>query len=206
MKINEIVIIESDAELRDRLAQEFNDEFSDSSGNKLPQFIELDKASVVALAVGYVKRPKWSPGMALKYAVKQLYPDFKVTFSGMDDSQISNLKKAQPDQDADKDGREDRLQNKNTQDTQDTQDKTSAALQKLKAKPDSSGVGRGQYTQYKDGTDRASGGSGGTLSNIKRKLNPLSDLNTTNVGTTISSAAAKAKSKMKNLDKFRIRK
>ena len=198
MKINEIILLESDAELRKNLEQEFDDEYGDGSGNKLPQFIMLDKASVVALAVGYIKRPKWSPGMALKYAVKQLYPDFKVTFSGMDDNQKSNFKKAQPDQDADKDGREDSLQNKNTQ------DKPSAALQKLKAKPDSSGVGRGQYTQYKDGTDRASGGSGGTLSNIKRKLNPLSDLNTTDIGTTISSAAAKAKSKMKNLDKFRI--
>lgn len=199
MKINEIVIIESDTELRDRLAQEFDDEYGDGSGNKLPQFIMLDKASVVSLAVGYVKRPKWSPGMALKYAVKQLYPDFKVTYSGMDDKQKSDFKKAQPDQDVDKDGREDRLQNKNTQ------DKTSAALQKLKAKPDSSGVGRGQYTHYRDGTDRASsGGSGGTLSNIKKKLNPLSDLNTTDLGTTISSAAAKAKSRMKNLDKFTI--
>ena len=198
MKINEIILLESDAELRKNLEQEFDDEYGDGSGNKLPQFIMLDKASVVALAVGYIKRPKWSPGMALKYAVKQLYPDFKVTFSGMDDNQKSNFKKAQPDQDADKDGREDSLQNKNTQ------NKTSAALQKLKAKPDSSGVGRGQYTQYKDGTDRASGGSGGTLSNIKRKLNPLSDLDTTDLGTTISSAAAKAKSKMKNLDKFRI--
>ena len=198
MKINEIILLESDAELRKNLEQEFDDEYGDGSGNKLPQFMMLDKASVVALAVGYVKRPKWSPGMALKYAVKQLYPDFKVTFSGMDDNQKSNFKKAQPDQDADKDGREDSLQNKNTQ------DKPSAALQKLKAKPDSSGVGRGQYTQYKDGTDRASGSSGGTLSNIKRKLNPLSDLNTTDIGTTISSAAAKAKSKMKNLDKFRI--
>ena len=198
MKINEIILLESDAELRDRLAQEFDDEYGDGSGNKLPQFIMLDKASVVALAVGYIKRPKWSPGMALKYAVKQLYPDFKVTFSGMDDMEQSIFKKAKPNQDTDKDGREDSLQNKNTQ------NKTSAALQKLKAKPDSSGVGRGQYTQYKDGTDRASGSSGGTLSNIKRKLNPLSDLDTTDLGTTISSAAAKAKSKMKNLDKFRI--
>jgi len=198
MKINEIILLESDAELRKNLEQEFDDEYGDGSGNKLPQFIMLDKASVVALAVGYIKRPKWSPGMALKYAVRQLYPDFKVTFSGMDDMQQSNFKKAKPNQDKNNDGREDSLQNKNTQ------DKTSAALQKLKAKPDSSGVGRGQYTQYKDGTDRASGGSGGTLSNIKRKLNPLSDLDTTDIGTTISSAAAKAKSKMKNLDKFRI--
>ena len=198
MKINEIILLESDAELRKNLEQEFDDEYGDGSGNKLPQFMMLDKASVVALAVGYVKRPKWSPGMALKYAVKQLYPDFKVTFSGMDDMEQSIFKKAKPNQDTDKDGREDSLQNKNTQ------NKTSAALQKLKAKPDSSGVGRGQYTQYKDGTDRASGGSGGTLSNIKRKLNPLSDLDTTDLGTTISSAAAKAKSKMKNLDKFRI--
>lgn len=196
MKINEIILLESDAELRKNLEQEFDDEYGDGSGNKLPQFIMLDKASVVALAVGYIKRPEWTPGMALKYAVKQLYPDFKVTFSGMDDTQQSNFKKAKPNQDKNNDGREDSLQNKNTQ------DKTSAALQKLKAKPDSSGVGRGQYTQYKDGTYRAS--SRGTLSNIKRKLNPLSDLNTTDIGTTISSAAAKAKSKMKNLDKFRI--
>jgi hypothetical protein len=191
MKINEIVILEtSDADLRDRLEQEFDDEYADSSGNKLPQFIMLDKASVVALAVGYIKRPKWSAGMALKYAVKQLYPDFKVTFSGMDDMQQSNFKKAKPDQDADKDGREDRLQKKDAP----------AKQPKPKTSPGTVGGQIGNQNARKN----FDGDGTGTIGKIAKSINPLSGLDTTDLGTTISSAGTKAKSRMKNLDKFRI--
>tara|TARA_Y100000385_G_scaffold258114_1_gene285871 strand:+ start:573 stop:1154 length:582 start_codon:yes stop_codon:yes gene_type:complete len=191
MKINEIIILENDAELRQRLEQEFDDEYGDSSGNKLPQFIMLDKASVVALAVGYIKRPKWSPGMALKYAVKQLYPNFTVTFSGMDDRQQSNFKKAKPDQDADKDGREDRLQKK------------AAPAKDPKPKASSNGTVGGQIGNQNARKD-FSGDGGGTIGNIAKKINPLTGIDTTDLGTTVASAAAKAKSRMKNLDKFRV--
>ena len=188
MKINEIIILENDAELRKRLEQEFNDEYGDSSGNKLPQFIMLDKASVVALAAGYIKRPKWSPGMALKYAVKQLYPDFKVTFSGMNDIQQSNFKKAKPDQDANNDNIEDRVQ-KLTPDPE--------------PEPTPAGTVGGQIGNQNARKDF--GGDGNTtISKIAKKLNPLTGLDTTDLGTTVSSAAAKAKGRMKNLDKFRL--
>ena len=191
MKINEIVILEtSDAELRDRLEQEFDDEYADSSGNKLPQFIMLDKASVVALAVGYIKRPKWSPGMALKYAVKQLYPDFKVTFSGMDDRQQSSFKKAKPDQDADKDGREDRLQKKDAPAKQ--------------PKPNASSGTVGGQIGNQNARKNFGGDGTGTIGKIAKSINPLSGIDTTDIGTTISSAGAKAKSRMRNLDKFRV--
>lgn len=191
MKINEIIILENDAELRKRLEQEFDDEYGDSSGNKLPQFIMLDKASVVALAVGYIKRPKWSPGMALKYAVKQLYPDFKVTFSGMNDRQQSNFKKAKPDQDANNDNIEDRVQKKNAP----------AKAPKPKAAP--AGTVGGQIGNQNARKDFGGDGST-TISKIAKKLNPLTGLDTTDLGTTVSSAAAKAKGRMKNLDKFRL--
>ena len=59
MKINEIILLEDEAELRQELGQEFDDEYGNP---KLPQFIMLDKASVVALAVGYYKRPLWTAG------------------------------------------------------------------------------------------------------------------------------------------------
>ena len=190
MKINEIILLESDAELRKNLEQEFDDEYGDGSGNKLPQFIMLDKASVVALAVGYIKRPKWSPGMALKYAVKQLYPNFSVTFSGMDDNQKSNFKKAKPDQDADKDGREDRLQKK-------------AAPDKLSAEPKKKrGAQVGNQNAVKDYT----AGDGNTRQRILKKLNPTAGLNTTDLGTTFTSALGKAKSKARNLDALSINK
>mgnify|MGYP003678329073 CR=1 FL=1 len=80
MKINEIILLEDEAELRQELGQEFDDEYGNP---KLPQFIMLDKASVVALAVGYYKRPLWTAGMSIKGAVKQRYPDFEVKYSGM---------------------------------------------------------------------------------------------------------------------------
>jgi len=191
MKINEIIILENDAELRKRLEQEFDDEYGDSSGNKLPQFIMLDKASVVALAVGYIKRPKWSPGMALKYAVKQLYPDFKVTFSGMNDMQKSNFKKAKPDQDANNDDIEDRVQKKN------------APAKTPKPKAATTGTVGGQFGNQNARKD-FSGDGNTTISKIAKKLNPLTGLDTTDLGTTVSSAAAKAKGRMKNLDKFRL--
>lgn len=45
----------------------------------------------------------------------------------------------------------------------------------------------------------------GTGAAIARAINPLSDLDSTDLGTTFTSAIKKAKSKMKNLDKFQIK-
>ena len=73
------------------------------------------------------------------------------------------------------------------------------------------GPGRGKYTKYRDGSDRASsqdfGGDGsGTGAKIAKAINPLSGLDRTDFGTVATSAAQKARSKMKNLDKFKIQK
>ena len=46
----------------------------------------------------------------------------------------------------------------------------------------------------------------GTGAKIARALNPLSDLDSTDIGTTFTSALRKATGKMRNLDKFRIKK
>ena len=45
----------------------------------------------------------------------------------------------------------------------------------------------------------------GTGSKIMKALNPLSDLDSTDLGTTFTSALSKAKSKAKNFDKFKIK-
>ena len=73
------------------------------------------------------------------------------------------------------------------------------------------GPGRGKYTQYRDGSDRAGsqdfGGDGsGTGAKIAKAINPLTGIDTTDFGTVATSAARKARSKMKNLDKFKIQK
>lgn len=45
----------------------------------------------------------------------------------------------------------------------------------------------------------------GTGAKIVKALNPLSDLDSTDLGTTFTSALRKAKGKMQNLDKFKIK-
>jgi hypothetical protein len=76
------------------------------------------------------------------------------------------------------------------------------------------GPGRGKYTKYKDGSDRKSvqapsydfkpdkGDGTGTGAKIAKAINPLSDLDATDFGTVATSAARKARSKMKNLGSF----
>ena len=71
------------------------------------------------------------------------------------------------------------------------------------------GPGRGKYTKYRDGSDRAGsqdfGGHGsGTGAKIAKAINPLTGIDTTDFGTVATSAARKARSIMKNLDKFQI--
>lgn len=182
MKINEIIILENDAELRQRLEQEFDDEYGDSSGNKLPQFIMLDKASVVALAVGYIKRPKWSPGMALKYAVKQLYPDFKVTYSGMSDDQIDTFKNAKPDAPVEP--------------TVSVQDKIKNDMKRKADQPTGTVGGQiGNKNAYKGG------GSFKTS-----RLNPFAGTDQSSLRKAIGSGLAKARSNFKNSDTFKVKK
>jgi len=174
MKINEIILLENDAELRDRLGQEFDDEYGNP---KLPQFIMLDKSSVVALAVGYIKRPKWSPGMALKFAVKQRYPDFKVIYTGMSDEQIDTVKNAKPDTKPD-DSVQARIKND----------------MKRKADQPTGTVG-GQIGN----TNRLGTGSGNTS-----RFNPLAGTDQSSLRKAVGSGLAKAKRNFKNSDIFKV--
>ena len=182
MKINEIITLENDAELRNRLGQEFDDEYGDSAGNKLPDFIMLDKASVVALAVGYIKRPKWSPGMAIKFAVKQLYPNFKVTYNGMSDAQADTVKSAKPDAEV------------TPQDS--VQDKIKNDMKRKADQPTGTVGGQiGNRNAYKgDGSFKNS------------RLNPLSGTDTSTLRKAVGSGLAKARSNFKNSDTFKVKK
>lgn len=180
MKINEIITLENDAELRKSLGQEFDDEYGDSAGNKLPDFIMLDKASVVALAVYHVKRPKWSPGMAIKFAVKQLYPNFKVTYHGMSDAQADTVKNAKPDAKVEpKDSVQDKIKND----------------MKRKADQPTGTVGGqiGNKNAYKgDGSFKNS------------RLNPLAGTDQSSLRKSVGSGIAKARANFKNSDIFKV--
>lgn len=184
MKINEIIILENDAELRQRLGQEFNDEYGDSSGHKLPQFIMLDKASVVARAVGYIKRPKWTPGMALKFAVKELYPNFKVTYTGMSDDQIDTVKNAKPDAPVEP--------------TVSVQDKIKNDM-KRKADQPTGTVGAQIGNTNRLGTGKATGLA-------KAFGNPLAGTDQSSLRKAIGSGLAKARANFKNSDTFKVKK
>ena len=74
-------------------------------------------------------------------------------------------------------------------------------------------AGRGKYTQYKDGSDRRStpepkweptkSDGKGTGAKIAKALNPLKDLDSTDIGTVATSALSKASGKFKNKDLFK---
>lgn len=181
MKINEIILLENDAELRQRLEQEFDDEYGNP---KLPQFIMLDKPSVVALAVGYIKRPKWSPGMALKFAVKQRYPDFKITYTGMSDDQIDTFKNAKTDPEATpSDSVQDKIKND----------------MKRKADQPAGTVGAQIGNTNRLGTGKATGLA-------KAFGNPLAGTDQSSLRKAIGSGLAKARTNFKNSDTFKVKK
>lgn len=92
-----------------------------------------------------------------------------------------------------------------------------ADKEKFKVKTDKDdkpeGPGRGKYTQYKDGSDRksapapkwepAKSDGSGTGAKIAKALNPLSDLDSTDLGTVATSALSKASAKFRNKDLFK---
>ena len=177
MKINEIILLEDEAELRQELGQEFDDEYGNP---KLPQFIMLDKASVVALAVGYYKRPLWTAGMSIKGAVKQRYPDFEVKYSGMTKDQAKAVATAD--------------EVKEPEDT--LQQKIAKGMKKTDATPTGTVGGQiGNKNAYKgDGSFKNS------------RLNPLAGIDTSTLGKAVSSGLAKARSNFKNSDTFKVKK
>jgi len=190
MKINDI-ILESDEQssqqqLKDILSKEFDDEFG---APKLPQFMMLDKASSVALAVGLAKRPLWTPGMALKYAIKQLYPNFNSAgvFHGakFDKTRAKVAADVATEIDINPPGV-----------------KLSANPKKDNTTRDTS-AGTGGWDDSTHGHLRT---TGGTLDNVLKAVNPLAGLNTTDWGTTVSSAMSKVKQNSKHLSKMGIKK
>lgn len=167
MKIKEIIIeaSEQDQRLQDILSQEFDDEFGNP---KLPEYIMLDKPSVVSLAVGYAKRPQYSTGKAIKAAVKQLYPKFNA-----DQSRTKAGKSDEPAKD------------------------TVTAPKKQR------GAQMGNQNARKFDTDVDVDKKPSVK--VPRSLNPLRDIDTTTFGSTVASAARLAKSRMHNLDQFKIK-
>jgi len=180
MRIDEIIILENnDAELRQELGQEFDDEYGNP---KLPQFIMLDRASVVALAVGYYKRPLWTAGMSIKGAVKQRYPDFQVKYSGMTKDQAKAVATA------------DKV--KEPEDT--LQQKIAKGMEKPDATPTPTGTVGGQI-----GNKNAYKGDGSFKNS---KFNPLAGTDRSSLRKAIGSGLAKARSNFKNSDTFRVKK
>lgn len=185
MKISDIIL---EYERGTRVDKEtLEAEFDEQYGNpRLPQHIELSKSQIVSLALGIAQKTRMTPGSAIRQATEQLYPKHDVdadVYIGAPDSP-----KRKDSKDINKDKK----------------------IFKVKTdKPE--GPGRGKYTQYRDGSDRASsqdfGGDGsGTGARIAKAINPLTGIDTTDFGTVATSAARKARSKMKNLDKFKIQK
>lgn len=67
-------ISQEDLPRKARIEQEFDDEFGNP---KLPEFMHVDKASVVARAIPYSKQPNMSTGKAIRKAYRELYPNRK---------------------------------------------------------------------------------------------------------------------------------
>lgn len=163
-------------------------EFDEQYGNpRLPQHINLSKSQIVALAMGIAQKTRETPGTAIRKATVQLYPKHDIDA----DVYIGSPKRKSPSDKKDKE-----------------EPKKAVVVKK------DDGVGRGKYTKHKDGSDRKSapapsydfkpdkGDGTGTGAKIAKAINPLSDLDTTDFGTVATSAARKARSKMKNLGSF----
>lgn len=168
--------------------QDLDDEFDEQFPANLPQFAMISKAAVIAKAEILVKNPRVAPARAIYLATKELYPDLDQDGSLIPEPSNNTDKKKKPNDFTFKSK------------TPDDKDK---------------GSGRGKYTKYKDGSDRkkstsepyayepAKSDGSGTISKIAKAINPLSDLDNTDIGTVATSAFRKARSKMKNLDTFR---
>ena len=163
-------------------------EFDEQYGNpRLPQHINLSKSQIVALAMGIAQKTRETPGTAIRKATAQLYPKHDIDA----DVYIGSPKDTKKEP---------------------SDSKSSSFVFKSK-KPDDKGPGRGKYTKYKDGSDRksapepnwepAKSDGSGTGAKIAKALNPLSDLDSTDLGTVATSALSKASGKFRNKDLFK---
>lgn len=164
-------------------------EFDEQYGNpRLPQHINLSKSQIVALAMGIAQKTRETPGTAIRKATAQLYPKHDIDA----DVYIGSPKDAK----------------KKPSDKKDKEEPKKAVV--VKKEP---GLGRGKYTKYKDGSDRksapepnwepAKSDGSGTGAKIAKALNPLSDLDSTDLGTVATSALSKASAKFRNKDLFK---
>jgi len=162
-----------DAAMRADLSDQFDAKYADSNGNKLPQFRLLDKASIVSVAVGYDKRPDVSSAMAIKYAVKQLYPDFETDYKTIRQHTGTDKKDSK---------------------VKDSPEKTAnAKTAPTSAKPKTKTPGANFHGNQHTGS-------------LGGRLNPMSGIDNTSIGKAVGTAFSKAKSNMRNLDSFRIKK
>jgi len=191
MRIDEIISERGrrsyDAVTVDQLEDEFDEQFP----SNLPQFALMSKQAVVARAIQLAKDPKVGPGRAIYLAVRQVYPDLDQD-AGMHQQPSDNTSR--------------RKSKKPSADTEEPK-KAVVPSKKLK-KPDNTGVGmyepklkRG-WNQSTHRNKSFKGDGKGSMSKLAKKLNPVSDIDTTDIGTAVASAAAKAKSSMRNRDAF----
>lgn len=186
MRIDEIIVEYKPGTPIDikTLQAEFDEQYGDP---RLPQHINLSKSQIVVVAKGIAQKTRETPGTAIRKATKLLYPNHNIdadVFIGTPNSP-------------------------NRKDT--TNDFVFKA--KKSDDKDKKGPGRGQYTKYKDGSDRkstpepkwepAKSDGSGTGAKIAKALNPLSDLDSTDLGTVATSALSKASAKFKNKDIFK---
>lgn len=182
MRIDEIIAERETQGTKDSLEllnQEFDGEFLDPNGNKYQWAMQFHKASVVMNALQYFNKPNYNAGTAIKAAVQDMYPD----------SEYVTGKK----------------QTKDKKSKKKSGDKTSTGSPvKLSADPKkrTQGAQIGNTNARKDYTP----GDGNTAKRIMKRLNPTRGLNTTDIGTTFTSALGKAKSKARNFDALSINK
>jgi hypothetical protein len=160
------------------LQQEFDGEFLDPNGNKYQWAMQFHRASVVMKALQYYNKPNYNAGTAIKAAVQDMYPDNEYVTGKKQTKDKKSKKKS------------DRATNT------DSQVKLSAEPKKKR------GAQVGNQNAVKDYTP----GDGSTRQRILKKLNPTAGLNTTDLGTTFTSALGKAKSQARNLDALSINK
>jgi hypothetical protein len=180
MRIDEIIAERETQGTKDSLEllnQEFDGEFLDPNGNKYQWAMQFHKASVVMNALQYFNKPNYNAGTAIKAAVQDMYPDSEYVTGKKQTKDRKSKKKS---------------------------DKTNTdSPVKLSAEPKKK---RGAQVGNQNAVKDYAAGDGNTRQRILKKLNPTAGLNTTDLGTTFSSALGKAKSQARNLDALSINK
>jgi len=170
-------------------------EFDEQYGNpRLPQHINLSKSQIVALAMGIAQKTRETPGTAIRKATAQLYPKHDIDA----DVYIGSPK----------DAKKEPLDKKDKKDKEEP--KKAVVPNKKSKKPDGTTTGIYEPPKLKRGWNQSThrnksfkGDGKGSMSKIAKKLNPISDLDSTDIGTVATSALSKASAKFRNKDLFK---